>query len=276
MSIHYKMPEMPKNAQKPDASLTVKLVGPHDQNGDVYLSTLADFCARLQKCLRRAEITVYGTSKNLKYPIKDLRKSSALLTVRAIRKKGAPDKRRAVFGLVSRTVRQIQTGRRPSKKLTSEDIEAYKHLAEVLGRGADRMEIGGTEITSQFIRHADNIISGAIPTTGSVAGVLEKLNVHNERNEFALYPPVPGYEIRCLFAPAMFDEVQRAIKRTVTVTGRMDYENDSPFPSMVRVEKMEIHPLDSELPTILDLRGYAKGCTGDLSAIEFVNNLRNE
>ena len=115
----------------------------------------------------------------------------------------------------------------------------------------------------------------AIPSQGSVKGRLERLNVYN-RFEFVIYPPIPGYSVRCVFTDDLFDTIHKAIRRTVTVYGVLHYRPDRPFPDWVQVKSLEVHPADDQLPKLADLRGAWKGCTGGLSALEFVQANRDD
>lgn len=56
----------------------------------------------------------------------------------------------------------------------------------------------------------------------------------------------------------------------------MYYYADQPFPKLVQVKSLEIHPCDDELPSLAGLRGLAPGSTGDLSAVDFVRSLRHD
>src|SRR5260370_42563342 len=90
-----------------------------------------------------------------------------------------------------------------------------------------------------------------IPLTsvGTVKGRLERLNLHN-RNEFVIYPPVPGVQVTCLFPEELFSQVQAAIKQNITVSGRLVFRPGSAFPERVHVRRIEIHPAAEKLPQL--------------------------
>jgi hypothetical protein len=121
----------------------------------------------------------------------------------------------------------------------------------------------------------DITVETSTRTAGRVSGTLERVDVH-ETHEFVLFPPIEGVSISCQFGPELLDDVRRAIKRHVTVSGFMDYLPGSPFPRYVRVTSIEIHPSDEELPGLADLRGMARGCTDGMTAVEFVRSIRDE
>ncbi|HVA47032.1 MAG TPA: hypothetical protein VNH11_11755 [Pirellulales bacterium] len=81
---------------------------------------------------------------------------------------------------------------------------------------------------------------------------------------------------RVFFPRACCRRFAGAIKRNVTVRGPVYYFADQPFPKLVYVRELEIHPCDDELPSLGGLRGLAPGSTGDLSAVDFVRSLRHD
>ena len=240
------------------------------------LGDFIEFCGNLRKCLRIAEKSLYGGLGELEYRITNLRNGSALLEIEPVVRRQGGDKRASVVRQVKSTVNSIQQGKRPRTALTQREYEAYKKLALPVGRSIKEMVVGDTAITSHFVEHIERFMSESIPTTGSVAGLLEKVDIHGKNHEFVLFPPIPGHSVRCQFTDSLLSKVKTAIGNTVTVTGKLEYEQDRPFPHLVHAISMEIHPRKEELPTLLELRGFAKGSTGDLSAVEYVRSLRNE
>src|SRR5713101_4143870 len=86
-----------------------------------------------------------------------------------------------------------------------------------------------------------------LTSVGTVKGRLERLNLHN-RQEFIIYPPIPGVHVTCLFPEELFSQVQAAIKQNITVSGRLVFRPGSAFPERVHVRSIEIHPADEKLP----------------------------
>ena len=142
--------------------------------------------------------------------------------------------------------------------------------------GAEEAWIDGVRITTQYVANIDRILEGKTVSTGSVSGCLERLNVHNA-DEFSLFPAISDDEIVCVFPEKLWETVQKAIKRMVTVYGKMTYLHDTAFPARVRVESIDIHPNDDELPTLKDLRGlFGMDSTDGMTAAEFVRAIRDE
>lgn len=263
------MPESPKQIE-------LELVG-QDQDKIVYFADFRTFCAAVAECLYRSEAIVTGNKGQVAYRVAKLSLGSAKMTLEAVRTGRARgrDKRTQVIGFFRKTVTAIQGGRKIDSRLGVEDVQAFKKLAKPLKRHSKTVRIDGTTLTPAFEANADRILNDTVPTDGFVTGRLEKINVH-ERNEFVLFPPIQGYSIACRFGEGLLGQVRDAIKQTVTVNGKMHYAPDSPFPRLVDVRTMEIHPSDGQLPTLSELRGIGVGCTGDLTAVEYVRNLRDE
>ena len=74
----------------------------------------------------------------------------------------------------------------------------------------------------------------------------------------------------------MLTQAAASVEHNATVEGELKSYEDDLWPHEVRVRHIEIHPLDSELPTLSELAGSAPDSTGELSAAEFVRELRNE
>jgi hypothetical protein len=197
------------------------------------------------------------------------------MTLAPLAPRKGQDAREEVIGLFVETVGRLEEGKEIDRRFTKEDLQLFRRLAEPLNRRLSGVEIARQRITTSFIANIDILIGSSIPLEGSVSGRLERLNLHN-RSEFALYPPIEGFVVLCVFSEEMTDQVIAAINRTVTVSGRLIFKPDSPFPERVQVRSLEIHPPDSELPRLGELRGLLRGGIGNQTAVEFLNSIRDE
>lgn len=250
----------------------MRLVGADNADGAVFLTDFRHFCDGLEACLKRAEKLATGRSGRVAYRIADLAMGSAQITLQAVKRGKGRDARLPALRLFRKTVTAIQGGKRLDPRVGPDDVALFKKLASPLSGQSKALFIDEMEITPQYTSNADKILHSAMVQEGSVAGLLEKVNVH-ERCEFVLYPPIPGYAITCDFPETMLPDVRKAIKRNVTVRGSMHYYADHPFPKLVHVKSLEIHPCDDDLPSLAALRGIAPGSTGGLSAVDFVRSL---
>ena len=96
------------------------------------------------------------------------------------------------------------------------------------------------------------------PTKGSVSGVVEQLDVHGKCT-FSLFPANETNDIKCVFHIRDFEQVRSAVRRHVTVFGTLHYGVGRPFPVKAKMEKLDIHPDDSALPTLASMAGMLRG-----------------
>jgi hypothetical protein len=256
-------------------SLPVKLSGADSLGGSVLFADFREFCEALTSCLRVVENVVSRKSK-IRYLISDMRTGSPLtMTLAPLPPRKGQDVREEVLGLFVETVGGLEEGGVIDPRFTKEDLRTFRRLAEPLGRRLAGVEIASRRITTNFLANVDVLIGASIPSEGSVSGRLERLNLH-EKKEFALYPPIEGFVVVCVFPDELTDKVIAAINRTVTVHGRLIFRPDSPFPERVQVRSLEIHPSDDELPRLSELRGLLRGGIGNQTAVEFLNTIRDE
>jgi hypothetical protein len=257
-----------------DDQISVRLVGLDEDGGAVRFGDFRTFCDRMADCLRRSEAIVAETSGRVRYRIVDLQSASAGLTLAAIPPAKGLDRSKAVVGFFKQTVAQLQSGGRIDPRLTLDDLKAFREMI-VRPKRTKEIWIDGGQVTSQYVANIDRMLDQSLRSVGTVTGRLERLNVHN-KNEFILFPPVPGVQVVCSFTDELFPKVREAIKQNVTVTGTLFYQPDKPFPDRVHASELEIHPPDSELPKLADLKGLFQGAIGDMTAVDFVRAIRDE
>lgn len=260
----------------PDPRVSLRLVGSDEDNSAVRFDDFRVFCDKLSECLRHAEMAVTRQSGKIRYRVAGLEGGSAIMVLEAVapRSTKTRDRRAEVLSFFKKTVADLQKGVEIDRRVTPDDLVVFRELRASLKRTKE-VWIETNEITSQYIANIDKLLETPVVTEGSVSGFVHGLNVHN-RNEFFLYPPIPGFRIVCSFPEEMFEVVRTAIKRNVTVAGTLYHHPDRPFPDRVQVKEIEIHPPDNELPKLRDLRGLLHGCTGGRGAVDFVRALRDE
>jgi hypothetical protein len=263
-------PEFPNVA---NPSIEARLVGTDEDAGYVQFDDFRHFCDAMSVCLHRAEKVVAGDGGQIRYRVKELQCGSAIIGLEALRRKKGQDVRTAVVRFFKDTVAAIQSGRSIDSRLTAEGLSEFRKLYTVVKR-AKEVWIAGKLITSRYLANIDEILRPALVSEGTVRGRIERLNVH-EKNEFVLYTPL-WEGVICEFPEDLFEQVREAIKRNVTVTGKLAYLLDKPYPTRVHVRDLEVLPEDDELPTLSQLRGMFQNCTEGKTAIEFVRAIRDE
>jgi hypothetical protein len=255
-------------------SLSFTLVGTDRDGEAVLLKDFSQFIDHFAVCLRRVEERTAG-STTLRHLISDLQVGSATMTVRPTSPSDRPDLGREVYDSFRNTIHALEAGDRIDPRFTNDDLKAFRELASPIWNRRKKVEVAGVELTTRYVSNIDALLRGETKSKGTVKGRIEKLNVHN-RHEFTLFPPIGEYAIQCIFDDELFDTVHSAIKRTITVSGTLYFKRDNPYPERIRVDAIEIHPDDADLPTGRSLRGLMPDATGGKSAVEFIQALRDE
>lgn len=253
-------------------SLTVTIEGADRDDGAVLFSDFRHFLDDLANCLRCVEDRTTGPVK-LKHRITDMKAASATIELRPVPPAKAAGAGRVVYDTFKQTVRAIESGDRLDPRFTGDDLRAFRKLADPVLRGR-RVRVAGVQLTTQFVANIDRALGREPKAKGTVKGRVERLNVH-ERHEFTLYPPIGGVPILCVFPEELFETVNRAVKRSVTVTGLLTFRPDSAYPDRVQVESIEMHPPDADLPTLGSLRGLLPNATDGKPAVEFTRVIRD-
>jgi hypothetical protein len=258
-----------------DPTISARLVGADEDGGHVQFADFLRFCNAMDDCLKRAEsIITNGQVARIHYRIVSLKDGSASIELAAIRPKKGMDYRSAVRSLFLDTITALQAGGAIDPRLTPDTLELFKVLYKAPQK-IKEIWIGGNKITSRYLANIDELLKPSFKSEGSVTGILERVNVHNDKNEFVLYPPVSS-PVSCIFPEDLFEQVRAAIKRNVTVFGELWYPPGKPYPVKVQVKGLEVHPPDDKLPTLRELRGVFRGCLEGKTATEFVRAIRDD
>lgn len=109
----------------------------------------------------------------------------------------------------------------------------------------------------------------------TVEGMLEQVNVHDDANQFTIFPDIGAKRIKCRLPPDKVDKGLAAIRRRVAVSGLARYRKFANFPHEIAAEDLQIYELEENLPTFDDLRGMAPDATGSRSSEDFIAELRD-
>lgn len=254
------------------SQLTFKLVGEDD--GFVEFEDFVGFCDAIQRCLRVAEETAVGRTGKVRYRVIDLECSSAVIKLEPRGKRDA-DAGRKTVALFRETVAALNRGQ-VDPRMQPDALETFRSLAYPLTKHARRVVIGRTTLTDKYASTIGQLLDATNSYDGSVSGLLERINVHDDRNEFVVYPPIANRQVPCRFHDELLPQVREAIKRNVTVYGTLFYRPGAALPSRVHARSIDIHPSDDELPDLHAVRELGPWDTGGLSAVEFVRAIRDE
>jgi hypothetical protein len=257
------------------ALLRTRLVGAEEDNGLVQLTDFVDHLQNLKECLKRCEKRLTGKRPATKYRIVKLATNSAEVAIEPIAAQDDEHRGEQIISFFRTILRALQQGECGDLVLDRDHLEVFGRFLNPLKRGARAIWFDDIELTEQYAKNIQKMLGQSIKSYGAVSGILEKLNLHRE-TAFGIYPFGTDHQIKCTFPAPLLPQVCRAIKRNVTVTGLLSFEPGKLLPTDVDVEKIEIHPPDSELPGLSSLKGALAGCLEGLDSVTFVRRLRDD
>jgi len=273
--------------------VTLQLEGTAEEQGHVTLSAFLSQLEAVKSALKQTERLITGEEESsVYYRIVDLRHSSpSTVVLEAVsfstRPQREPKKKRTTRqGDYSQptvrhffhSLRQIREKRQAPAKADLQVLQAYRNLTASLEKDVCSIKLINTEesvdIDRNFQAAIDEIIGPDEFSEGTICGTLERINLHNNAR-FDIFPPIGAKQVGCDFKPSLKEAVIRAVDKYVCVAGKLRYKRLENFPYAINAESIEILPPEDELPTLFDIRGMAPELTGDRSAAEFLEEIRN-
>lgn len=264
--------------------ITLTLEGSRTDQGHVRLSDLVEELEALKEALRQTERSMFANEPNqVYYRIVDASHSSPLklvlepVPVRPDRTSRARAKR--VTSAFVGSMRQIKKRKRPDNA-DLPMLESFRDLGNTLGKNVERIEISDSRgkvipIDRAFQERISDVIGPDEFAIGSISGKLEKLNLHNT-SRFEIFPTIGPKRVVCIFDEKDLEDVRKAVKRYVTVTGRIRYKQWAEFPHAIDMKHLDIHEMEADLPSINDIRGIAPNASNGLRSEDFVRQVRDE
>lgn len=260
-------------------TLLIQLEGAIQDGGNVRFNDFIDELVAIKETLIGIDHAITkAASPSTDYRIIDLKRGSAELMLEAIPRDPKTDVTTSVLDKFVGGIQQIQEGSAP-EEFDSALLERFGKIGWVLGRKMSRISFArnGHQVTvgKTFTSQVKRIIGEDELAAGSLNGMLEQINLHRGINVFVIYPTVSPSEVRCHFPPDLEKRAIEGLGKYVGVSGKLRYKKRDPFPNAIDVSEIEVHPDEKDLPSIFDLRGIAKGATGELNSEKFVRQLRN-
>ncbi|WP_439577827.1 hypothetical protein [Elioraea sp.] len=131
------------------------------------------------------------------------------------------------------------------------------------------------QLDRPFEEKIEQIDRKSVWVFGSVNGRLEQVNIHNQRNIFAIYPMTGPRRIICRFHRKDLDRVVGALDRRVEVSGKLYYRPNAYFTHLVDVDEMRTFPILVHEDVFARLWGIAPKLIGRQASDEFVRDHRN-
>ena len=261
--------------------IRIQLTGSPGDNEDVRLDDFIQQLHAVEKALRETERLISGHEQvSIGYKVVGLSRSSpSSVELEPVPLKGSlPQYTDAVVDNFSNELELIKQKGELIGEPELERLHTYRELGSRKENLITRLRIsvGLRHITidHMFQEKLNNILGPDELIGGSVSGMLEALNFHNT-NKFTLYPFLGARKVFGTFTQQLRPKVKDAVGNYVTVIGELRYKQWSAFPHGIIADDLDIHPPESELPTLTELRGAFAGVTGDLNSVEYIDNIRN-
>lgn len=159
-------------------------------------------------------------------------------------------------------------------------LEAFRDIAQGLGRRIREIAFEGkgkvVVVGQRVVETVEAVLAVDEEEQGSMTGMLELLNVHEDANTFRIYPTIGPSYVTCTFKNELRETVLGAAGRYIRVSGTLKHHAREEYPYEIAVAAIEVMPDESDLPKLADLKGMAPGCTGDLASEDFVDKGRHD
>lgn len=263
--------------------LRLHMEGVDELGGDVRLGAFIDKLAAFKAALAETENLVSREgSPAVDFVVSELSHSSpAMVGVLPI---SLADHGQHANRVADSFVTFLGQVRNRTARVDSDRARLVSHLRKLVagvGERFERLWIDGPGFAPILL---DDVVAKALDEAlpdvrrefGAIKGVVKRYSGVGKQPYFKIVPPVGGVEIKCIFPLELLTQAAASVEHNATVEGELKSYEDDLWPHEVRVRHIEIHPLDSDLPTLSELAGSAPDSTGELSAAEFVRELRNE
>lgn len=262
--------------------ITVSLQGLEKEGGFLYVNRFIDLLHIIQNGLAHLNRLILNTKETtLTYKISNLKHRNPFdVEILAEPKKATQDVSEQVITTFIDGFKAIENNRRPPNLFDYEMFSICKEIGNMRKNYFSDITITNTlesiVITEDLERYIDNLLGTDEISYGSVKGMLERINIHNQANKIYVYPTVGIKRVECKFPQDLFEKIKDGIGNYVNVRGKLRYKGIQPFPYSILIEDIEIYPLEKELPTLDELKGIAPDITGELTADEFIRSIRED
>jgi hypothetical protein len=247
--------------------------------GDVRLEVFVKELQKLQSALNRVDLKAADGARCSYFAVVGLSHSSpSTVELEARVMPNRQDHRATAITLLTDAIAAVERGEFTAD--TDYDLLVdIRELASPAGTGFssaylvvdDAKHFLSERIATQITAH----LADQEECFTTIEGMLEKVNVHDDANEFTIFPSVGAKRIKCRFPAEKVDKGLAAIRRRVAVSGVAKYRKFASFPHEIFAEDLQIYELEENLPTFDDLRGIAPDATGAMSSEDFVAEVRH-
>ena len=127
-------------------------------------------------------------------------------------------------------------------------------------------------VTPVVVQHASEAFQGTDEAMGSVAGVLDVVNLRKGRT-VSLYDPEERHAVRCTFPAELLETVRAYLGSPVRATGAITRNRFGQI-AAVKAESLEQVEDLGDVPTVAELTGAAPWVTGGKDSVEYQQWMR--
>lgn len=180
--------------------------------------------------------------------------------------------------LCVRGVRELEDGISEPSTFGLDALGRIQRIGRIIGDGVSGFGLESadsgeqTEFTPTAAGHAQRLLARA-DTLGAIEGRLDAVNTHGSLR-FTVWDDVTGYSVRCRFDDNLFDEVVRALRTKVLVTGRVRRDPDGRPREIGEITAFRSLGAGSQHRSVLDLEGVYAAMEGD--TLDYLAEIRGE
>jgi hypothetical protein len=210
--------------------------------------------------IREVSGEVAGGNQKIQWDV-TVASGSRLVTASAIADTATMSYARATVAAINNGIRRLERGfKKPPAFFTERALRATRDLANVRQMPSAsisyvRLRVNGkkTELNVKVGRTASILIGEQSESYGCVEG---KLQTVSERGsfQFVVYDDLFDRGVNCFISENLIRDALAAFGKRVAVFGLLQYDSTGK-PISIQVERIEVFPDESELPTIESLRG---------------------
>ena len=128
-------------------------------------------------------------------------------------------------------------------------------------------------VSEAVISNAQASVEGSERALGSVAGVLDVINLRRGAHVVSLYDDQTRRAVRCKFPDSLFETMKEALGHRVRALGEVT-RNRRGQVLRVDIDRVELQPDEPGVPSVDELAGIAPWYTGEQSTDEYLRSVR--
>lgn len=265
-------------ANKPDNRFTFEVEGRKDQDKIIWLRAFADQIVDLSKLFNRFD-DLYAPGESNELRIIDLRRTNPAVVEVEVCNENNPDSASRVVSNASRVFTSLRQGIVPDD-LDAGALGAIAGLTEQVGKKVGSMTWASDGTTVELGRAFADLANARLRAEeeeyGSIEGLIEQINIHENANSFRLYPDVGPTSVSCSFTNELKDLAIAAVGRKVSVRGLITYPATERFPRSIKVDEIDIYPDVEDLPRFRDLLGIVRRSEDEPASEDLIARMRDE